>query len=330
MLETGLTQAKSAERRKRWRRIGAVASGVLFIVALVLLVRIVRELDVAKVKAAFAATSRQQLLMAFALTVCSYLLLTCYDALALRQIGKHVRYGVAALASFTSYAVSFTLGFPLITAATVRFWIYEPTGLTAAEIASLTIIAGITFWLGMGLVLGFGLLSQAYALSDVNHLAISVNQMIGLGLLAAVVCYLVWVSIKPRAIQVQQWRLHLPSLRVSLGQILLGAVDVCCAGSVLFVLLPAGNHVAFETFIAVYVFACILGIASHAPAGIGVFEATVLLALPGESREALLGSLLMYRVCYYLVPFVLALALLGLREIHTRWRAMQVAGNSSR
>ena len=62
------------------------------------------------------------------LTTISFLALTGYDALALRQLRLHVPYPTTALASFTSYAISFTLGFPLITAGTVRYWIYSHQG----------------------------------------------------------------------------------------------------------------------------------------------------------------------------------------------------------
>ena len=41
--------------------------------------------------------------------------------------------------------------FPLVTGGAVRFWIYGPAGLSAGKIASLTAVAGITFWLGMAL-----------------------------------------------------------------------------------------------------------------------------------------------------------------------------------
>ena len=91
----------------------------------------------------------------------SYLALTGYDALALRHLGSKVPYPLTALASFTSYAISFTLGFPLVTGGAVRFWIYGPAGLSAGKIASLTVVAGITFWLGMGLVLAAGFLLDA-------------------------------------------------------------------------------------------------------------------------------------------------------------------------
>ena len=68
-----------------------------------------------------------------------------------------------ALGSFTSYAVSFTLGFPILTAGTVRYWIYAPKGLSPGRVASLTVIAGLTFWLGMGIVLAWSLIREAGA-----------------------------------------------------------------------------------------------------------------------------------------------------------------------
>jgi glycosyltransferase 2 family protein len=322
-------ESASKPVRKRWKIIGAIASGLLFAVAIVVLVVIIRDLDAEKVKGAFAAASGRQIALAALLTCISYLMLTGYDALALRHIGAKVSYAMTALASFTSYAVSFTLGFPLLTAGTVRFWIYAPSGLSASMIASLTVIAGITFWLGMGTVLGVGLIWQASSIAEINRLAVWANVLIGFGILVAAAGYLGWVSLKRRSITVQGWTLSLPGLQVTFWQMLLGAVDVCCAGGVLYVLLPAGHGLNFETFLAAYVFAVILGIASHAPGGLGVFETTLLLALPSFTpeftREGLLGALLLYRLCYYLIPFILALALLGAREVYLRWGALRRA-----
>ncbi len=99
--------------------------------------------------------------------------------MALRQLKAKVRYRTTALASFTSYAISFTLGFPLITGGTVRYWLYSRAGLRASAVASLTIIAGVTFWLGMGLIIGLGLLFRAAAISRLDHLAPWINMALG-------------------------------------------------------------------------------------------------------------------------------------------------------
>jgi uncharacterized membrane protein YbhN (UPF0104 family) len=71
-----------------------------------------------------------------------------------------------------------------------------------------------------------------------------------------------------------------------------------------------------------------LGIASHAPGGIGVFEATILQGVDG-SQDAVLASLLLFRGVYYAVPFVAAMAMLGGVEAARRWRSFREAMSGS-
>jgi glycosyltransferase 2 family protein len=317
------TSGGSTAPRGRWAWIGAGASVLLFLISAVVLWRILSEVKLADVRAAFARTELENLSIALAFVTLSYTLLTAYDALALRQLKLRIPFRTTALGSFTSYAISFTLGFPLVTAATVRYWIYAPLGVSPGKVASLTTIAGLTFLLGMGAVVGLGLIWQAPAVSDINHLAVAANRLIGVAVLAAIVGYLVWVGAKRRAVRVQRWRLELPSFRVSLAQIVLGAAEVCCASAVLYVLMPPGYEVEFQTLAAIYAFACILGIVSHAPGGLGVFESTMLLAFWRLPYGGMIGALLLFRICYYLIPFVLALALLGAMEIARRVKAFR-------
>jgi uncharacterized membrane protein YbhN (UPF0104 family) len=71
----------------------------------------------------------------------------------------------------------------------------------------------------------------------------------------------------------------------------------------------------------VFIAATLLGFASHTPAGIGVFDATILLGLGGEDKEALIAALLMFRLLYHFFPFVLALGLFGAVEAWRSFRA---------
>ncbi len=316
-----------ARRRKLWARLGAAASLILVAIAIFVLSRTVASLNIAELRAAFAATSSRQIALGFFFTACSYLMLTGYDALALHQLKLRVPYRTTALGSFASYAVSFTLGFPIFTGGTVRYWIYSRAGVRPGKIASLTVVAGVTFWLGMAVVIALGLLIEAKPLSEIDHFAVSFNRLIGLGVLAAIFVYLFWVSARPRRARWQGLHLELPGLGLTLGQMGLGVMDLCSAAAVLYFLLPSHAELDFFTFAAVYVFASLLGIISHAPGGIGVFEATMLKVLPAPSQEALLASLLMFRILYYVIPFVLALALLGANEGGRRWDALREAMN---
>jgi uncharacterized membrane protein YbhN (UPF0104 family) len=320
-IEAGPAPEAHVGLRRRFAWIGTAASLLIFAASLFVLWHMASDVDTAELRSAFGAASARQIGLAALFTGLSYLLLTGYDFLALRQLGAHVPYRTTALASFTSYAVSFNLGFPLVTGGTVRYWIYAPKGLKAGKVASLTVIANITFWIGMAAVFGWSLVSKAGPLAVLTYTSIKLNQLLGVIALAVVAGYLAWVGLKRRVVRIHGWRLELPGFRVSIAQMLIGAGDVCAGAAVLFVLLPGGHGISFETFLAVYVFAVMLGVASHSPGGLGVFEATILAALSTLALEPVLGALLLFRLCYYIVPFIVALALLGGYEALNRLRA---------
>ncbi|WGJ15456.1 UPF0104 family protein [Methylocapsa sp. D3K7] len=315
--------AARARRRSIGQILAAVFSLAIAAFSIYVLGRAVSAVSLSALRQAIAATGADQIAGAALLTVVSFLALTGYDGLALRQLQARVPYKTTALASFTSYAISFTLGFPLITAGTVRYWIYSQVGLTASKVASLTVIAGVTFWFGMVFVLGAGLTFHASAISTINHIYPFLNMVMGIGVLGAVVAYLVWVTIRRRHISIKGFKLELPGLGLTAGQIVLGVIDQSAAAGALYVLLPNHAQLDYFTFAATYVFACILGVVSNAPGGIGVFEAAMLKAVPIASEEALLASLVLFRVIYYLVPFLFALAFLGAHEIFRRWNSLR-------
>jgi glycosyltransferase 2 family protein len=309
-------------------RLALAASLLIVSISLLFFIRTIIKVDPRQLQAAFAATGLDQIALAFALSALSYLALTGYDGLALRHLAIKVPYKLTALASFASYAVSFTLGFPLITGGAVRYWIYGPAGLSAGKVASLTAIAGITFWLGMGLIVGVGFLCEAQAVGEINHFSGLANQLIGLGVIAALAAYFIWVALRRWRAKPLVFDLALPGPMLTVGQMILGVVDVCSAAGALYVLLPQGHGLAFLTFCALYSFACMLGIASNAPGGLGVFEATMLKGVGGSS-ESVLASLLLFRAIYYLIPFILAMALLGAHEAARRWRSLREAMEAS-
>ena len=310
--------------RSALRRLGIAASVIIIAGALTIFVRTIAHIDPNKFRAAIAGTSGDQFMLSFAFTALSYLALTGYDGLALRHLQIKVPYRLTALASFASYALSFTLGFPLVTGGAVRYWIYGPAGLSAGKIASLTVVAGITFWLGMGLVVGAGFLSASDPIADIDHFHPLANRLIGLGAIAALIAYFVWITRMRwrRAAVVGNFKL--PGARLTLGQMALGVIDICSASAALYVLLPQDTRFGFPTFATLYSFAAMLGIASHAPGGLGVFEATILQGV-GGSQDAVLASLLLFRGIYYAVPFIAAMAMLGGVEAVRRWRSLREA-----
>jgi glycosyltransferase 2 family protein len=316
------------DNRVLLHRLGLAVSLAIVSISLFFFFRILVKVDPRQLATALAATGLDQIALAFVFAALSYLALTGYDGLALRHLRLKTPYRLTALASFTSYAISFTLGFPLITGGAVRYWIYGPAGLSAAKVAKLTAIAGITFWLGMGLIVGVGFLAEAQAVGEINHLSVLANRLIGLGVIGAIGAYFIGVGVRPWRAKPVFFDLKFPGPSLTLAQMALGVIDVCSAAAVLYVLLPPGHGLAFLTFCALYSLACMLGIASNAPGGIGVFEATMLKGVGGSS-ESVLASLLLFRAIYYLIPFILALALLGAHEAARRWRSLREAMDAS-
>src|SRR5260370_42180346 len=61
--------------------------------------------------------------------------------------------------------------------------------------------------------------------------------------------------------------------------------------------------------------ATLLGFASTSPGGLGVFDAAMFIGLWQFDKEDLLAGLLLFRLFYYVVPFAVTLAGLGVREL---------------
>jgi uncharacterized membrane protein YbhN (UPF0104 family) len=83
----------------------------------------------------------------------------------------------------------------------------------------------------------------------------------------------------------------------------------------MYILMPEEPNIGFVTLAVIFVSATLLGFASHAPGGIGVFDAAMLVALWQFEKEDVLAGLLLFRLLYYIVPFALSLLILGGREL---------------
>ena len=100
----------------------------------------------------------------------------------------------------------------------------------------------------------------------------------------------------------------MPGGALTLVQIAIGIVDLGCCAAAMYMLMPDEPNLGFVTVAVIFVAATLLGFASHAPGGLGVFDAAMMVALWQFDKEDLLAGLLLFRLLYYIVPFVLSLA----------------------
>ena len=115
--------------------------------------------------------------------------------------------------------------------------------------------------------------------------------------------------------------IDVPGAPLVLVLILLAAIDVLAAAATLWVLLPPLG-ISFFAFAAIYATALALGVLSHIPGGLGVFELAILYAVGGIAPlNAVAAALVIYRAIYFLVPLLLSTVLLASfelgRSLHT-------------
>ena len=287
----------------------AVIGLVLFAVALAVLRTELRTVSWHDLTGDILGTPPRQLGWAVLLTALNYATLTGYDLLAFAYIEKRLSRGRIMLASFLAYAIANNVGFAMLSGASVRYRFYTRWGVTADELSRIIFSYSVTFWLGLlalgGLSLALSPLPRAHEMPAYQLFA-----PVGWLLMLTSVAYVVATVLRRQPIRIRTFELPLPSPRIALAQLTISAVDWALAGAVLYVLLPQSD-LTFLGLLAAFLTAQLLGLASHVPGGVGVFEGLMVLLLqPFLSSAELLPALVVYRAVYYLLPLTVALVVL--------------------
>jgi hypothetical protein len=311
----------SLKARISWNRVGVALSLAIVGASAFVLTHRLRGLDWEAVAAAIQAVSLRRVAGATFFVTCGYVTLALYDWFALRTIGaRQVPLRIAALAGATSYAIGHGVGAMVVASAAIRFRIYSRWGLGLIDIGKICFIAGLTFWLGNITALGIGMASMPEAARAVDQIPSWGNQAIGIAALTALLAYLMWVWSKQRVLGRKGASVTLPSGSMTVLQIGIGLADLSCCSLVMYLLMPSLPAVDFIPLALIVVFGTLLGFASHAPGAIGALDAAMLVGLPTFDRAELVATLLLYRLLYFVAPFGLALAGLGLREAYIHFR----------
>jgi uncharacterized membrane protein YbhN (UPF0104 family) len=297
-------------------KLGLLLSVSIIGFACYVLFHMLRDINVDHLIEALKNKSERSIICAAVFVAAGYFTLTFYDLFALRTIGRaDIPYRIAALAGFTSYSIGHNVGASVLTGGAVRYRVYSAWGLNAVDVAKVCFVAGLTFWLGNAAVLGLGISYHPEAASEIDKLPVWLNQIVGFVLLAGLAGYVGWVWIRPRVVGRGSWTVTLPGGSLTLLQILIGIVDLGFCALAMYMLVPGEPHVDFVTVAVIFVSATLLGFASHSPGGLGVFDAAMLVGLWQLDREELLAGMLLFRVLYYITPFVLSLIILAVREV---------------
>jgi phosphatidylglycerol lysyltransferase len=320
-------------KRKLFQTIGPAISVCLFVLAIGLIHHELRGYHYRDIVRQFGQVGSGAILHAVALTILNYLVLTANDALALRYARHPLPYHKLAVASFVGYA--FSNNATVVGGSAARYRIYTALGVTAGEIAELVVFCGMTVWLGFFLVAG-----GALVLTDSSQFSVLSSQLsalrwplstinwhvVGVACLAVVGVYLLVVVLRRRPLALGGLQVRVPSPALSLGQMAVTSTDWLLAAAVLWVLLPDPMHITYPHFLGIFMLGQGLGMVSHVPGGLGVFETVLLFSLGGGDRLALTAALLLYRLIYYMLPLILGSLLLALHEVLPRMALVRRIG----
>jgi phosphatidylglycerol lysyltransferase len=278
--------------------------------------KVMAELSYDQIVAAVRATPASVLLLSVLATAVSYFALTFYDRSALAYAGARLPFPVVGKTAFIAYALSNTIGLGVLTGGAVRLRLYGAAGLEAGLISRAIVFNAVGFTVGIAVVGAAALVWGSATGQEMLGVSSALLKFAGVSVLVAAGVFLGICSRGGEQKLFPGLAVRLPSASIATQQLLVSAVDVVAAAAALWVLLPA-DAVAFPAFVGFFALAIALGVISHVPGGLGVFEAVMLLALGQRvPAEQLAGALVLYRVVYHLLPLALAVAWLAATE----WR----------
>ncbi len=288
---------------------------VLFVAGAYALYRLLAPLSMVHVLESLRATPWPKYLAAIAATATGYLALIGYDWSALKYIGKQLPLRTVALGGFLGYAFGNTIGLSAVSGGAVRYRIYSALGLDAYDVAAISSFAAIAYGVGATLI-GLGALvvepGALHGITDLEPATLRLWSIIGI---VTVTGTLVGLSLQGGTFRLGLFALRAPTVGDLGRQMVFTFAEICMAALVLHVFLPAGS-VPFANLLVVYAIATMVGVASHVPGGVGVFESVVISALPASvPLDDAVTALLLFRLIYYLLPFMLALASLSVFEV---------------
>ncbi|WP_312934493.1 bifunctional lysylphosphatidylglycerol flippase/synthetase MprF [Pseudomonas sp.] len=311
------------ERLSTYRQpLGLAITLALFAMALIACRHLLSELDIYALHDAMLSVPANALIGAFAATLFGFLVLLGYEWSACRYAGTHLPARTLVMGGLSAFAIGNAIGLSMLSGGSVRYRLYARHGLGAAEVARMTVFASLSLGCALPPLAALATLSDLHSAS----LALGLSPLL-LGSIATGVLLLTALLVaglyrrrlaeQPRPdnllVQLGRRTLRLPSGKLTALQLLITALDVAAAATVLYLLLPEAPP--FGAFLMVYLLALAAGVLSHVPGGVGVFEAILLAAFADQLGAApLAAALLLYRLIYVVLPLLLACVALLINE----------------
>ena len=311
--------------------LGLAITLLLFAIALIACRHLLSELDFYALHDSILEVPKPALLGALGATIVGFIILLGYEWSASRYAGVNLPGRTLALGGFTAFAIGNAIGLSLLSGGSVRYRLYARHGLGASDVAHMTLFASLSLGCALPPLAALATLSNLPAASAALRLPESLLAGIALAilLLGAVLAVGIYRRRLPEQplrdnllVRVGRRTLRLPGRRLTFLQLIITALDVAAAATVLYLLLPEAPP--FGAFLLVYLLALAAGVLSHVPGGVGVFEAILLAAFADKLGAApLAAALLLYRLIYVVLPMLVACVLLLINEAQRLFQTRQ-------
>ncbi|HRV81419.1 MAG TPA: hypothetical protein P5218_08290, partial [Planctomycetota bacterium] len=237
-------------------------------------------------------------------TALNFVVLMAYDWTGLKLVRHNLRLRQVAATSLVAYSFGNSLGV-FLGATPVRLRMYTAAGLSTADVLRLVLFIGFGFWMGLFCLGGALFLGHPFAIPSGLPIGWTDSRPLGWTLLALAAMGFGVCALRKEPLRWKRLSIQTPPFAIAAVQALIATFDLMLAAAALFVLLPSDLGVGYFAFAAIYILAVVVALLSHVPGGIGVLELVLVAFLP-EASHALVASLLVYRVIYYLLPLALA------------------------
>ncbi|WP_339411357.1 lysylphosphatidylglycerol synthase domain-containing protein [Pseudomonas sp. EA_35y_Pfl2_R5] len=270
-----------------------------------LLYLLAKNLDWDEVREAITGYSAKTLALGVVLVLCSYVVFSLYDILG-RYYTRH-KLPARQVMPVAMVCYAFNLNFTTwVGGVALRYRLYTRLGLKAATVTRIISLGLLTNWTGYMALAGVIFSLRLIRLPESWGLGMTGLQLTGFLLLAVVATYLAICALSKQ--RVWAWRDHsitLPSFRLALLQLCLGASNWALMAALIYLLLP--SNAFYPSILGVLLISCVAGAITHIPAGLGVLEAVFLALLQHQfSQSSLVAALLGYRALYFLLPLLIA------------------------
>ncbi len=310
----------ASRTKKILKKIVSWAGLFFFALAAYMLYRQLGKYSWHDIESALYSIPSYNLGMACLASIGGYIALSSYDYLALRYVKRKLAAWKWIFAGFIGFSVSNNAGHAIVSGGSIRYRLYTRWRFHGGEIVRMVTFSGFTYLVACFFLIIVGYIitpSHAFGAGSVSRLTteiVTLCSVLGLGI------YLGLSAFYRKPLIIKGVVFEMPSFKMALAQVFIGAADILMASLVLYFSLLPFVDISFNTFIGVFIIAQVLGVFSQVPGGLGVFEGLFMYIIPGEHNQAsLFGALIAYRVIYYLLPMVISAIMLFSYESYLKY-----------